>query len=97
MMDEEAFSMYLAGLNPHLREQVGAHARENLEEAIAMAQRIEIYRGSDSKPKGVENFQKKKKGSVNQVQGKSFGGTSQVNMVQPQQKRKQRQKEKGKS
>ena len=43
MMDEEAFSVYLAGLNPHLREQVGAHVRGNLEEAIGMAQRIEIY------------------------------------------------------
>ena len=43
MMDEEAFSVYLAGLNPHLREQVGAHVRRNLEEAITMAQRIEIY------------------------------------------------------
>ena len=37
MTDEEAFSVYLAGLNPYLREQVGAHVRGNLEEAIAMA------------------------------------------------------------
>ena len=37
MADEEAFSVYLAGLNPHLREQVGAHVIGNLEEAIAMA------------------------------------------------------------
>ena len=43
MTDEEAFSVYLAGLNPHLREQVGVLVRGNLEEAIAMAQRIEIY------------------------------------------------------
>ena len=60
MMDEEAFSMYLAGLNPHLREQVGPHVRGNLEEAIAVAQRIEIYQDNDSKTKGqgVKNFQK---------------------------------------
>ena len=43
MMDEESFSMYLAKLNPHLREQLGDHVQGNLEEAIAMAQRIEIY------------------------------------------------------
>ena len=37
MTDEEAFSVYLVGFNPYLREQVGAHIRRNLEEAIAMA------------------------------------------------------------
>ena len=63
MTDEEGFSVYLAGLNPHLKEQVGTHVRGNLEEAIAMAQRIEIYQGGNSKTKGqrVKNFQKKKK------------------------------------
>ena len=78
MTDEESFSVYLAGLNPHLREQVGAHVRENLEEAITMAQRIEIYRGGDSKTKGqaVKNFQNKKKGFVNQVQGQPSRETS---------------------
>ena len=42
---------------------MGAHARGNLDEAVAMAQRIEIYRGSNSKTQGqgVKNFQKKKK------------------------------------
>ena len=99
MTDEEAFSVYLAGLNPHLREQVGAHVRGNLEEAIAMAQRIEIYRGGNSKTKGqgVKNFQKKKKGSVSQVQGQPSRETPQVNVVQPEQKKKQGQKGKGKS
>ena len=69
MMDEEAFSVYLLGLNPHLTEQVGAHIRGNLEEAIAMAQRIEIYWGNDSKTKGqaMKKFQKNKKGSISQV------------------------------
>ena len=37
MTDEESFSVYLAGLKPHLREQVGAHVQVNLEESIAMA------------------------------------------------------------
>ena len=49
MMDEEAISVYLAGLNSHLREQLGAHVSENLEEAIAMALWIELYGGGDTK------------------------------------------------
>ena len=99
MTDEEAFSVYLAGLNPHLREQVGVDVRGKLEEAIAMAQRIEVYRGGDSKTKrqGMKNFQTKKKGFVNQMQGQPSRETPQVNAVQPQQKKKQGQKGKGKS
>ena len=64
-----------------------------------MAQRIEIYRGSDSKTKGqgVKHFQKKRKGSVSQVQGQPSREMPQVNAVQPQQKKKQGQKGKGKS
>ena len=97
MTDEEAFSVYLAGLNSHIREQVGAHVKGNLEEAITMAQRIEIYRGGDSKNKGQSSkkFQKKNKNSVNQVQGQPSGETPQVNAVQPQQKKKSGQKGKG--
>ena len=41
-------------------------------------------------------FEKKKKGFVNQVQGQPSGETPQVNAVQPQQKKKQGQKGKGK-
>ena len=69
MTDEEAFLVYLAGLNPHFREQVGAHVRGNVEEAIAMAQRIEIYRGGVNKTteQAVKKFQKKTKRFVNQV------------------------------
>ena len=50
---------------------MGAHVRVNLEAAIAMAQKIEIYWGSDSKTQGqaMKKFQKKKKGSISQVQG----------------------------
>ena len=42
---------------------MGAHVRGNLEEAIAMAQRIEIYRGGASKTKGqgVKTFKRRKK------------------------------------
>ena len=97
MTDEEAVSVYLAGLSSHIREQVGAHVKGNLEEAITMAQRIEIYRGGDSRNKGQSSkkFQKKNKNSVNQVQGQPSGETPQVNAVQPQQKKKPGQKGKG--
>lgn len=47
---------------------MGAHVRGNLKEAIAMAQQIEVYQGSNgAKGKGqpIKNFQKKKKGFVN--------------------------------
>lgn len=58
MIDKEAFSAYLARLNSHLREQVGAHMRGNMEEAITMAQRIEIYWGNNGS-KGKESAVKK--------------------------------------
>ena len=45
----------------------------------------------------MKNFQKKKKGSISQVQGQPSRETPQVNAVQLQQKKKQGQKGKGKS
>ena len=45
----------------------------------------------------MKNFPKKKKGFVNQVEGKPSRETSQVNAVQPEQKKKQGQRGKGKS
>ena len=56
---------------------MGAHVRGNLEEAIAMSQRIEAYRGGNSKTKGqaVKRFQKNKKGLVSQVQVQPSGET----------------------
>ena len=64
-----------------------------------MAQRIEIYPGGNSKTKGqaVKKFQKKKKGSVSQVQEQPSREMPQVNAVQPQQEKKQGQKGEGKS
>ena len=47
MTDEEAFHTFIFGLQPHLQEHVGAHVQGDLEAAIAMAQRLEVYRGAD--------------------------------------------------
>ena len=37
MMDDEAFLVYLVGLNSYIREQMGAHVKGDLEEAVTMA------------------------------------------------------------
>ena len=53
----------------------------DLEAAIAMAQRPEVYRGRDGAKttgKGPKKFKNQKKGSVAQVEGSSSGGTVQV-------------------
>ena len=47
MTDEEAFHTFISGLEPHLQEHVGAHVQGDLEDAIAMAQRLEVYCGGD--------------------------------------------------
>ena len=67
MTDEEAFHTFISGLQPHLQEHVGAHVQGDLEAAIAMAQRLEVYRGGDGAKtgsKGPKKFKKDKKGNV---------------------------------
>ena len=44
---EEAFYAFLAGLQPHLQEHVGTHVRGDLEAAMAMAMRMEIFHGGE--------------------------------------------------
>ena len=92
MTDEEAFHTFLSGLQPHVQEHVGAHVLGDLEAAIAMAQRLEVYRGGDGAKageKGPKKFKKQKKGMSTQVEGSSSGGTVQVVQVvkKPQQKK----------
>ena len=67
MTDEEAFHTFLFGLQSHLQEHVGAHVQGDLEAAISMAQRLEVYHGGDgakASGKGPKKFknQNKKKG-----------------------------------
>ena len=65
MTDEEAFHAFLSGLVPHLQEHVGAHVQGDLEQAMAMAQRLEAYsRGEGAKTsgsKGSKKFEKQNK------------------------------------
>ena len=91
MTDEEAFHAFLSGLQPHLQEHVGAHVQGDLEAAIAMAQRLEVYRGGDgakTSGKGPKKFKNQKKGNVAQVEGSSSGGTVQVVQVVRKQPKK---------
>ena len=84
MTDEEAFHTFLSRLQPHLQEHVGAHVQGDLEAAIAMAQRLEVYRGGDGAKmtsKGPKKFKNRKKGNVAQVEGSSSGRTVQVVQV----------------
>ena len=84
MTDEEVFHTFLSGLQPHLQEHVGAHVQGDLEAAIAMAQRLEVYHGGDvvkTSGKGAKKFKNQKKGVIAQVEGSSSGGTVQVVQV----------------
>ena len=91
MTDEEAFHAFLSGLVPHLQEHVGAHVQGDLEQAMAMAQRLEAYKGGDGAKaggsRGSRKFKKQnKQGNVAQVQGSTSGGTVLVVQGQGQQK-----------
>lgn len=77
MTQEEAFSAFLAGLSPHLQEHVGAHIQGDLEAAMAMAMRMDLYHGA-SKADAGKSTDKKKKGNVNVVDASD----AQVNAVQ---------------
>ena len=43
MSEEEAFSTFLAGLAPHIQEQVGAHIQGDLFAAITMTERLDFF------------------------------------------------------
>ena len=96
MVDEEALHTFLSGLQPHLQEHMGAHVQGDLEVAIAMAQRLEVYCGGDRAKvgqKGPKKFKKQKKGMSAQFEGSSSRGTIQV--VQVVKKKPQQKKGKG--
>ena len=90
MTAEEAFHAFLSGLAPHLQKHVGAHVQGDLEAAMAMAQRLEVYRGAGDgakaggEKKGPGKFQKRnKKGAALVVQEKEAEEIVQVIHNQP--------------
>ena len=101
MTHEEAFHAFVDGLQPHLREHVGTHVRGDLEAAMAMAQRMEVFRPvnkpkagpSDKKGDKSQKSNKNRQGGNAQVDGSASAGN--VNAVQGgQQNKKQGQKKK---
>ena len=96
MTVEEAFPAFLSGLAPHLQEHGGAHVQGDLEAAMVMAQRLEVYRGASDgakaggEKKGSGRFPKKqnKKGAALTVQGGEAEEMIQVIQNQPKKKGK---------
>ena len=79
MTDEEAFHAFISGLQPHLQEHVGAHVQGDLEAAIAMAQRLEVYRGGDgakTSGKGPKGLKIRKRKMWRRSRGARLGGPS---------------------
>ena len=60
MTNEEAFHAFLSWLVPHLQKHVGDHIQGDLEQAMAMAQWLEAYRGGEgakaTRSKGSKKF-----------------------------------------
>ena len=91
MTADEAFHAFLSGLSPHLQEHVGAHVQGDLEAAMVMAQRLEVYRGAGDgakaggEKKGSGRFPKKqnKRGAALIVQEKEAEEVVQVIHNQP--------------
>ena len=57
---------------------MGPHVQGDLEAAITMAQRLEVYRCGDGAKvgeKGPKKYKNQKKGMSVQVKGSSYGGT----------------------
>ena len=89
MNEEEAFSAFLAGLAPHLQEQVAAHVRGDLEAAKTMAMRMDMFHtGGEGSGKQKKTENQKKKGAVQVVEGQKTGESSEVHAVQGQNKGK---------
>ena len=91
----EAYSAFLAGLTPQIRQHVGAHVDGDLEEAIKMALRLDLYRAEGEKSKGSEKpvHPKPRKQGVHNVEGnETSGGSSggQVNAVDKKGKKSKR-------
>ena len=43
MTQEEAFSLFMRGLEPKIREQIGYHVEWDLRRAMAMAEKVDVW------------------------------------------------------
>ena len=79
MGNPEAYSHFVAGLNPDIRMQIGVHIQRNdLEAAIAMAEKIDCYQRVEA----GKNVQKGKQEVKSGMKISSDKGRAQLNMVQ---------------
>ena len=71
MTQEEAFSLFMRGLEPRIREQIGYHVEGDLGRAMAMAEKADMWH---TKGDGKEKGQNKQKagGSGQQGQGQNW-------------------------
>ena len=44
MTHEEAFSLFMRGLEPRIREQIGYHVEGDLGRAMAMVEKVDVWR-----------------------------------------------------
>lgn len=65
MNAEEAFSIFMSGMTPHLQEHVGAHVQGDLEVAKRMALHMEMYRGLLNRRKGISRNSRVDKRGIN--------------------------------
>ena len=77
MTAAEAFSAFVAGLKPAIRQHVGAHVHGDLAAAMEMALRQDLFQTAET-DKTKENKDKKKtpgkKGNVTSIEGEQSGG-----------------------
>ena len=67
MSNPEAFSHFVAGLNPEIRTQIGIHvARNDLEGAISMAERMDCYQQAEVRKSGQKGKFEQKNETKNQ-------------------------------
>ena len=74
MTQEDAFLLFMRGLEPRIREQIGYHVEGDMGKAMAMAEKADVWhnRGEGQKVKGQN---KQKVGSSGQSgQGENFKG-----------------------
>ena len=73
MTQEEAFSLFMRGLEPRIREQIGYHVEGDLGRAMAMAEKADVWRSrGDGKDKGQNQNKQKAGGSGQQGQGQNW-------------------------
>ena len=65
MTKEEAFSLFMCGLEPRIREQIGYHVEGDMGRAMAMAEKADVWQ-SRSEGQNQKGQNKQKAGGLGQ-------------------------------